>query len=254
MINTVTFDVWNTLLIHEFYDERMKFARMECIRSAMNKAGFDFSFKDMEKAYEHTENCLMELWSRERDLDLDGHLKLFLEGLGISRYDGYVEMIRKPYSQVLLRFSPGAIDGAEDLLRTLKSKGYRIGLISNTGRTPGITMRILLDRMGLSRYFDSMTFSNEVGYIKPNKKIFEMSLANFGISPQECVHVGDSMLLDVYGAKSCGMKTIHFTKYSAEFEKYAQKYYNAKGRHEDPDEVVGSLPEVSDAIRRLGGP
>lgn len=253
MIDTVTFDVWNTLLIHEFDDDRVKNARIQCIASALKNKGLSVSVEDILKAYDYTESYLSELWGQEKDLDLDGHIALLFNGLELKYDDGLVDAIKRPYSRALLRFPPSIVDGTASLLSRLKGKGYRIGLISNTGRTPGVTMRAILERYGLSGYFDSMTFSNEVGYIKPNRKIFEASLKDLGAEPQGVVHIGDNMLLDIYGAKSSGMKAILFSGYSERFDNYAQKYYHANGRYEKPDMIVDSLGDVEDALNRLGG-
>jgi putative hydrolase of the HAD superfamily len=59
------------------------------------------------------------------------------------------------------------------------------------------------------------------------------------------------MLLDIYGARRAGMKSILFNKYSERFEKYATRYYDANGRYEDPDETVGDLADVAAAVDRL---
>jgi len=253
MLDTVTFDVWNTLLVHNFYDDRMKDARISRIRRALENAGYSFSANDLIRAYEYTETCLSQLWKQEKDLGLEGHLALFLDGLGLGPDERTKDVIREAYAQALLDFKPSLVDGASELLARLKDKGYRIGLISNTGRTPGATVKLVLGGYGLLKYFDWTTFSNEVGYIKPNRRIFERALDGLGASPAGTVHVGDSMLLDVYGARAAGMRSILFNKYSERFEQYAVKYYDSNGRHEEPDVTVGDLKDVEAAIEMLAG-
>ncbi len=114
-------------------------------------------------------------------------------------------------------------------------------------------MRTVLEGYGLSRCFDAMTYSDEAGYIKPCRRIFEVALRDLGARPEHTVHVGDHPLLDVYGAKASGCRAILFTKYSENFEKYASKYYEANGRCSEADCTVGTLPEVEAALARLGG-
>ncbi|HEY3274200.1 MAG TPA: HAD family hydrolase [Methanocella sp.] len=252
MIDTVTFDLWNTLVIHEYYDNRLRIHRMRSMMEALRNAGYNFTWEEIESAYEFTETELMAVWKCERDLNNDGHLALFLEGLGLGDAD-LKDVIREPYAHALLHFRPKLVDGAKDLLLSLKERGYRIGLISNTGRTPGRTMRTVLEGYGLLRCFDAMTYSDEAGYIKPNRRIFEVALRDLGAVPEHTVHVGDNPLLDVYGAKACGVHAILFTKYRENFEKYAAKYYEAGGRQSDPDYAVATLPEVENALQRLGG-
>jgi putative hydrolase of the HAD superfamily len=253
MIDTVTFDLWNTLVVHEYYDNRLRIHRMRSIMEALRGAGYDFSWEEINSAYEFTEAELAAVWKCERDLDNEAHLALFIEGLGLGDVDWLKEVIREPYAHALLHFRPMLVDGAKDLLPSLKARGYRIGLISNTGRTPGRTMRTVLEGYGLHRCFDAMTFSDETGYIKPNRRIFEIALHDLGARPEHTVHVGDNPLLDVYGAKACGVRAILFTKYQENFEKYASKYYEAKGRQCEADYTVEALPEVESALLRLGG-
>ena len=253
MIDTVTFDVWNTLVVHEFYDNRLRIHRMRSILEALRDAGYDFTWEQIDAAYEFTEARLTAAWKSERDLGNDTHLALFLEGLGLDTGDRQKDVVREPYSHALLHFRPRLVDGAKDLLLALKRRGYRIGLISNTGRTPGRTMRKVLDCYGLLESFDAMTWSDEAGYIKPSRRIFEIALRDLGSEPHRTVHVGDHPLLDVYGAKSSGIGAILFTKYMENFEKYASKYYAANGRHSEPDCEVDALPKVETALSRLDG-
>jgi putative hydrolase of the HAD superfamily len=251
-IDTVTFDVWNTLLVHEFYDERVKLARICRIGRALAGAGLRIGEGDVSRAYDYTEACLSSLWRQERDADLDGHVAMFLDGLGLEASDYHMGIIREPYSRALLDFKPALVEGAKEMLASIKEKGYRIGLISNTGRTPGETIRIILEGHGILRYFDSTAFSNEVGYAKPCRRIFERALEGL-CSKAECtVHVGDSMLLDVYGSRTAGMRSILFNKYSGRFEQYASRYYETGGRMEAPDATVESLTDVEAALEKLG--
>lgn len=253
MLDTVTFDVWNTLLVHEFYDDRVREARIGRIERALRDAGFHFSREDVARAYDHSEARLSVLWKQERDIGLEGHVRIFLDGLGLEADQRAREVIRLPYSQALLDLRPVLVEGAGESLRALKEKGYRIGLISNTGRTPGDTVRIVLNDYGVLKYFDGMAFSGEVGYIKPNRRIFERALDSLDAKAESTVHVGDSRLLDVYGARAAGLKSILFSKYSERFERYAARYYDAGGRRESPDATVDRLADVEAAIEALGG-
>lgn len=252
-IDTVTFDVWNTLVVHEFYDDRLKTHRMQNIRDALRHRGISCNCEQIRAAYDYTEECLAAVWKSERDLSNDGHLALFLEGMGLEPDDDTMEIIRDPYSCALLDFQPKLVDGATEILTRLKDRGYKIGLISNTGRTPGRIMREVLSGYGITGCFTTMTFSDEAGYIKPGRHIYEKALKSLGSSPANTVHVGDHPLLDVYGAKACGWKAILFTKYMANFEKYASKYYSANGRSAEPDYRVDSLSQIEEALAAIDG-
>ncbi|HMK45409.1 MAG TPA: HAD family hydrolase [Methanocella sp.] len=250
-IDTITFDVWNTLIVHEYYDDRLKIHRMKSIHSALNHRGYEVSWEQTARAYDYTEECLTTVWKNERDISNDSHLALFIEGLGMEADDSLTEIIREPYNHALLHFPPKMVDGARDLLASLSDSGYKIGLISNTGRTPGKVMRKVLDSHGVTPYFSTMIFSDETGYIKPNRRIFEKAIASIGSIPERTVHIGDHPLLDIYGARACNYKAILFTKYTANFTKYASRYYSANGRVSDPDFTVEELSGINDALASL---
>jgi REG-2-like HAD superfamily hydrolase len=89
----------------------------------------------------------------------------------------------------------------EDTLREARARGLHVGVISNWDER----LRPLLNEIGLTRYFDSMTISCEVGTEKPEARIFQAALHAVGIVASQAVHVGDSAEADVGGAEAVGM-------------------------------------------------
>ena len=96
------------------------------------------------------------------------------------------------------------------VLMNLRSRGYKIGLICNTGRGPGRILRQLMTNSGILRYFDATLFSDEVGHGKPDRRIFIAAAKELGLPIKEILHVGDNPETDVGGAKQAGMKAIFF--------------------------------------------
>src|SRR5439155_26685625 len=89
--------------------------------------------------------------------------------------------------------------------------GSTLAVVSNIMRTPGVTLRKLLERYGLLGYFRHTTFSDEVGVRKPDPEIFALTLRAVGAGAESAVHVGDDEVLDVQGASAAGMRDIHVT-------------------------------------------
>jgi len=87
----------------------------------------------------------------------------------------------------------------------------RLGIVSNTGRTPGVILRRVLDRHGLLGHFGAISYSDEVGVRKPDAEIFQATLARAGVRPEEAVHIGDNPDADVVGAQAVGMRAAHYT-------------------------------------------
>lgn len=97
-----------------------------------------------------------------------------------------------------------------EVLAALQAKGTRMVVVSNwDDRLP-----VLLERLGLSRFFEAIVFSAGVGVEKPFSAIFLQALEDLSLSPQEVVHIGDRLREDVEGARGVGMQSIHLTRES----------------------------------------
>lgn len=90
-------------------------------------------------------------------------------------------------------------------LEGLRAKGLRIGVISDWG--PRL-VDSLLEPLGLTPYFDTVVVSARVGVAKPSSDLYRLATSRMGVVPQEVVHVGDSYVHDVLGARSAGMNAI----------------------------------------------
>lgn len=98
-------------------------------------------------------------------------------------------------------------DETSTVLQCLKARGKRVGLISNAD-----VMEVAAWGQSKIRHlFDSTIFSCEVGCVKPEKTIYELSLRELDVSPSESVFVGDGGSNELEGAKNVGMATIMIT-------------------------------------------
>ena len=144
------------------------------------------------------------------------------------------------YARPALLVPPAVDPGARGALDALAARGYTVVLISNTMRTPGATLRKLLEQYGLLGFFKHTTFSDEVGIRKPARGIFALSLRAVGGDPATAVHVGDDAVLDVEGARGAGMRVIQVR--------------STPGRPpmgQVADLVIPSMRELPAAIERL---
>jgi len=80
---------------------------------------------------------------------------------------------------------------------------YRLAVISNFDHAP--TARRLLEEHGIAGHFEQIVISAEEGVRKPHPEIFARTLARMGLSPREALFIGDSLAIDVAGAKGVGM-------------------------------------------------
>jgi len=93
------------------------------------------------------------------------------------------------------------------LLEGLRDRGLKLGLVSNAF-DPGWLLRGDLEQMGLAERLDVAVFSSEVGYRKPDARIFERALGALEVEPGNALFVGDRLYEDVRGAGELGMTTV----------------------------------------------
>ena len=97
---------------------------------------------------------------------------------------------------------------AGEVLRALRTRGLRVGLLSNT-HWPRAFHERFLERDGLARLIDARLYTSEMSYAKPHAEAFGAALAALGVSdPSRAVFVGDRPYDDVYGAQRAGMRGV----------------------------------------------
>ena len=212
-IRAVTFDLWQTLLIddRELGLARMK-VRLDGAIEALRKEGEEFSEDHVREAYRQCYRTCHDIRAQERDVTFMEQIEFFIRhidgGLMERLQDNVIQRIAAIYADSLFSYPPPPHPDAESVLRDVKEGGYLVGLISNTGMTPGVTFRTYMERVGILGYFDALVFSDEVRLAKPSAEIFLQTTRELGVLPNQVVHVGDHLLNDVLGAKQVGMKTI----------------------------------------------
>ena len=93
------------------------------------------------------------------------------------------------------------------LLESLRSRGLKIGLVSNAF-DPGPLLHRDLEQLGIAERIDYAVFSSELGKRKPHPEIFQRALDALGAAPDEALFVGDRLYEDVRGASEVGMTTV----------------------------------------------
>ena len=213
-MHSIAFDLWETLLTNSPEATRAQQSlRLERLGRALHRYGYAVSSEALETAYKQIWTRCQELyWSRDRDIPTRQQIVHLVEALDLDRAVSSTEMdeLEEIYSGTALEILPTPVEGSVATLRILKERGYRIGLISNTGRTPGSVLRLILQACGLSPMIDAMVFSNEHGACKPQLSIFQQLADLLGSSPAQTAFVGDNPYCDVYGAQQAGMKGVLF--------------------------------------------
>ena len=134
-----------------------------------------------------------------------------------------------------------AYPDAVDTLKQLKSQGYRLGLYSNA--TDDRLVQRLVNRNGLRPWLSPTFSSAGWGWRKPKPAAFNLIARRWGLSPAEIVMVGDTLNVDVLGARQAGMHSILVTMDEAPS--------NDENRHIQPDAVADRLSALPEMIEEL---
>jgi len=249
-ITAVTFDLWQTLLLdNRDLGQARTLIRLEGAQNAIAQFGEAFDLEHIREAYRACYRECRRIREENLDVSFREQVEIFINNIDdglVERLDeeAILEVVRT-YGDSFWAHPPVPHTDARSVLRDVKAMGLGIGLISNTGMTPGETFRQYMDQQGLLQYFDVLTFSDEVKISKPAKEIFQMTLESLGATAAHTVHVGDHVKNDVAGANRCGLKTVWITGF----------YENEDPSNPDtqPDETVDDLGQVAQAIARLAG-
>lgn len=245
----ITLDFWSTLFFDAPEGEVPRaHLRVAALEGSLRALGWQFTPADVEAAHAAVGAEHRRIHSEGRDITLPAQVALLLDYLqsGLSREvdaAGLAALI-DAYTSPAINAPPlPALPNLPDVLAALRARGLRIGLISNTGRTPGRILRLSLEQAGVFEYFDQLTFSDEVGAAKPGTAIFQQTLDALGVEPAAAVHVGDDAVLDVFGAHQAGLQAIQVIPVPPAAQ--------AGAPAAAPDVWIASLDELPRALDRL---
>jgi len=212
-IAAVTFDFWWTLFQDDTASGVADNWRLDHVQAALAAAGHGVQRERLRAAIQaqrlyglRVQEERGEEWAPEAQVR--GWLAALRlpESLFAAVYTPYIS----PYTQLTLPLMPGAMETVQAL-----AGRYKLGVICNTGSTPGTVLRQLLERTGLAPHFSVQTYSNEEGLAKPRPEIFLRTLARLGVPSEAVVHVGDNGGTDVAGARAAGLGAVWLRSHPA---------------------------------------
>jgi len=202
MIKTVFLDIDDTLYNTS---EFAKLARKAAL-NAMIDAGLPLSNAEAYK--------LLREIIKENGSNYNKHLNVLTKRVFGEENPLLIAVGMITYHNVkfaLLRLFPNTMS----TLIHLKSKGYKLGIISN-----GLTIKQYekLVRLGLHHFFDSVITSQEAGVEKPDTAIYELAMKRMGCNAENSVMIGNSFNDDILGAINTGMSAVYLTQGLTDFE------------------------------------
>jgi len=206
------------------------------LHKTLTKTGFKTDKEEFLEAYTHAhEKYRVVRYQKLREVTNAVWISEALNNLG------YETSAEDPHVKVALNiFFQDYVDSlelrpyAKKLIRKL-SENCKLGLVSNFTYAPVIYAS--LRKLGINQFFSAILVSDETGWRKPHKSIFQDALKKLQVKAEEAVFIGDSPLEDIKGAQAAGMRTAFVPS----------QFYTLKNLREScqkPDIIVGDLCEI----------
>jgi HAD superfamily hydrolase (TIGR01509 family) len=99
--------------------------------------------------------------------------------------------------------------GVKEVLAYSKKMGLKLGIVANIwsgGMNP------VLARFGIGGFFRTTVADMNVGFAKPDPRIFRLALGNLRLAPEQVIMVGDNPKTDIRGAHDLGIGTVRFMR------------------------------------------
>ncbi len=113
-------------------------------------------------------------------------------------FDAYLDKYRDAWTLL-----PDALPCLDQLRRRIP--GVRFGVITN-GELGFQTAK--MQTVGLSEHIEQVIASGQVGFAKPDPRIFLLACGLFGVAPASAAYVGDRLRTDAIGARDAGLTGI----------------------------------------------
>jgi HAD superfamily hydrolase (TIGR01509 family) len=212
-LQAVIFDLGGTLL--EFPNEETAFRRAWGIcydhlvtvladRAWPPRINFIQAMFQAETA--HWRRVTEEQWSGPPSgLVRDGLSRL---GRGVNEQEILVAL--DGYTHAIERWTAPVPD-VHETLSLLRTRGYRLGLLSNTWWAAEWHHADLAVH-GLASLLDEKVYTSDLPHSKPHASVFAEITARLGVEAEACIMVGDRMIDDVSGALGAGMAAAVWVK------------------------------------------
>lgn len=182
----------------------------DALHIALKKLGLNDQIEDYQRFYSIYHPINESLWALYRDN------KINKSELRVRRFEETLEAYGTPMpgfggaiNDAYLNEMPSQlklVDGAQQVLDYLHGK-YRMAIITNGFREVQIDK---IEQSGMSKFFEKIFISEEIGAQKPNKLIFEHALKSMNAPKKSTLMIGDSWEADIVGAMKMNIDQIYY--------------------------------------------
>ncbi|WP_375504492.1 phosphoribosyltransferase family protein [uncultured Nostoc sp.] len=206
-IKCVSFDLWLTLI------KPHSGSHHERVQILARAFGTEANEELSQLVYAVSKELDIRSEQTGTDYDCSARIDLLADKLGKTRFkQARRALLVRQCQSSIRRNQPSLIDSdIANILTSLREKGIKTALVSNTGYAEASVMREIVKNLGLAPLFDLMLFSSEMGIPKPSPAVYQKICDAFNIFPNEILHIGDSLKADYNGARLFGARALLFS-------------------------------------------
>ena len=163
----ITFDLWQTLIIdQQDWGKIRSELRINSCYETLRENHISVELDQIVYAYKQTYEECDRIRKNGLDISFRDQVLMYLsfikDGIHEELSESSVRKIINDYGYAFYEAPPVLANGALDILEYAQSKQLKIGLISNSGMTPGIIVKAYLEQLGILEFFHAMVFSDEL--------------------------------------------------------------------------------------------
>lgn len=211
LIKTVFVDVDDTIW---WFTENSKVA-LRHVYDAFGLSKWQNSYETFRDIYLEKNNELWHLYHYgkiEKDYLITERFRFTLSKIGVvDGVEDFARIVNEEYL-TFLDSQEIMVPGAEDLLEYLNER-YEVHVLSNGFKEAQVQK---LKSAGILHLVGNLIISDDCGYTKPMRGIFDYALKECGCEAESTVMIGDNADADIGGAHDAGWKTIYFNIHRTE--------------------------------------
>ncbi|MGB9741266.1 MAG: HAD family hydrolase [Candidatus Bathyarchaeales archaeon] len=242
-VNAVLFDLFDTLLLvnggDAFYEPAL-----QKLHNFLVENGVKVTFEEFKRLYFDVRDSLyLETAETLDEPHFNVRLLRTLKRLGYNFEVSNPIIIggTKTFGEEFMRHV-SLDEDAVDVLQKLYGK-YKLGIVSNLS-IPECAWQ-LLEKFDLKKYFDVIVLSGDVNRRKPSPEIFQKALKALNIKASETIFIGDTLSIDIKGAKNIGINAILIKRKTSLTDSPKSLIWSPKEETQiKPDKIITSLKEL----------
>lgn len=213
MTQAITFDFHNTLIeCDEWFEIEIRTLVSDVLRYWHDLGEIEVAPAVMTNADAEYRKLRLAIHGHGHELPADRAVRVILERIGFAMSWEAIDIALDSIMRDAFRHAR-PVDGAPETVRALAADGIHMGVVSIAVHHDFLVWS--LERFGMIQSFDRIVSSAACGFYKSRPEIYWAALSALDASPQQALHIGDSLRFDVGGAARAGMRTAWYRRPSA---------------------------------------